>query len=92
MIGRAVECDGVGKDGQANQKESSWKRAVLGWLIWISLVPFPKEAEDLIKWYLEVVELPEKDMGVGLKVWVVSAVVVRSVGRKVSLDLVATEF
>lgn len=48
--------------------------------------------DNLIKWYLEVIKFLEKDLRIESEGWVASIMVVRSLGRKVSVDLMAKEF
>lgn len=72
--------------------ESSWRRAVQGWIVWISPKPSLEEVKDLIKWFSEVVDLLEEDLREESKGWAASVVVMRSLGQRVLVDLVAREF
>lgn len=83
---------GLARGVGGNRSESSWRRAVQLRSIWFSLEPLSEEMEELMRWFLEVVELSKKDMREESEGWVALAVVVRSLGQRVVVEMVEREF
>lgn len=65
---------------------------VQGRTIWVSLEPLPEGVEELVRWFLEAVELPEDEIRVDTKGWAASVVVARSLGRRVAVKSVIRKF
>lgn len=75
--------EGRGWTGIKLEKSGAWQTVL------VSLEPSLKKVEDLIKWHPEVIKFLEKDLKVELEGWAASKMVVRSLGQRISMELVA---
>lgn len=61
-------------------------------MVWVSLKPLPGEVTKLMQHFLEMAKLPKEEVMIETKRWMAEGLVARSLGQKVSADMVAHEF
>lgn len=67
---------------------SNWKKEVFKWSMWISLGPSPEEVMELVCRFLEMAELLKEEVNMEIEGWTAEAVVARSLGWRVSIEVV----
>lgn len=75
-----------------DQPESSWKRTMQGRTMWVSPEPSPEEVEELIRWFSEIMELLKEEERVESEGWATLAIVAKSLGRRVAVEMMVREF
>ncbi|KAG1328218.1 hypothetical protein COCNU_01G021520 [Cocos nucifera] len=77
---------------EGERPDSGWKRGLQRRSILISPEPSPEEVENLVRRFLEVVELPEDEVRVETEEWMATTVVARGLGRRVAAEATIREF
>lgn len=75
-----------------NRASSSWKKALSGCALWVSLEPSPKEVAELTQYFLDVAQLSEEEVRVEIEGWMVESLVAKSLGQRVLVEVVVHKF
>lgn len=60
--------------------------------VWVSLEPSPKEVAELVQQFPTLVKLLEEEVRMESERWAAEVVVARSLGRRVSTEVVVRKF